>query len=87
MRSAKAAAEADCFRPEAVVRGAKALYSKLPYDAFKDFALVSQVLISPSVAIMAPALGVRSVNELIALARQKPRPINFGRSGYSARRE
>lgn len=61
-----------------------ALYSKLPFDPFKDFAPVSQIMASPSVAVVAPALGVKSVNELIALARQKPGQINFATAGIGS---
>jgi tripartite-type tricarboxylate transporter receptor subunit TctC len=61
-----------------------AMYSKLPYDAFRDFAPVSQIIASPSAVVVAPALGVRSVNELIALAKQKPGQLNFGSAGIGS---
>jgi tripartite-type tricarboxylate transporter receptor subunit TctC len=56
----------------------------LPYDSFRDFAPVSQIAAAPSVVVVAPALGVRSVNELIALARQKPGQINYGSAGIGS---
>jgi tripartite-type tricarboxylate transporter receptor subunit TctC len=61
-----------------------ALYPKLPFDPFKDFAPVSQIMTAPSVVVVAPALGVKSVNELIALARQKPGQINFATAGFGS---
>jgi tripartite-type tricarboxylate transporter receptor subunit TctC len=61
-----------------------ALYSKLPFDPFRDFAPVSQIMASPSVVVVAPALGVRNVNELIALAKQKPKQINFATAGVGS---
>jgi tripartite-type tricarboxylate transporter receptor subunit TctC len=61
-----------------------ALYSKLPYDPLKDFAPVSQIIASPSVLVVAPALGVKSVKELIALAKQKPGTMNFGSAGIGS---
>ena len=61
-----------------------ALYSKLPFDAFKDFSPVSQIVISTSVVVVAPALGVKSVNELIALAKQKPGQINYASAGIGS---
>jgi tripartite-type tricarboxylate transporter receptor subunit TctC len=61
-----------------------ALYSKLPFDPFKDFSPVSQIVASPSVLVVAPSLGVKSVNELIALAKQKPGQINFGSAGIGS---
>jgi len=61
-----------------------ALYSKLPYDTLKDFASVSQVASSPVVLVVAPSLNIRSVKELIALARQRPGQVNFGSAGIGS---
>jgi tripartite-type tricarboxylate transporter receptor subunit TctC len=60
------------------------LFSKLPYDPLKDFAAVSQVASIPLVLVVAPSLGVKSVNELIALAKQKPGQLNFGSAGIGS---
>jgi len=60
---------------------AATLYSKLPYDPLKDFAAVTQVASGPFVLVVAPSLGLKSVNDLIALAKQKPGQINFGSAG------
>jgi tripartite-type tricarboxylate transporter receptor subunit TctC len=61
-----------------------ALYSKLPYDPLKDFAGVSQIAISTSLLVAAPTLGVKSVKDLIALAKQKPGQLNFSSSGVGS---
>jgi len=61
-----------------------ALYSKLPYDPFKDFTGVSQIAIGTGLIVVAPALGVKSVKELIALAKQKPGQLTFGTSGVGS---
>ncbi len=58
-----------------------ALYAKLPYDAVKDFAGVSRVGSVPNVLVVAPSAGVRTIKELIALAKQKPGQINFTSAG------
>ncbi|HEV2009393.1 MAG TPA: tripartite tricarboxylate transporter substrate binding protein [Burkholderiales bacterium] len=58
-----------------------ALYTKLPYDSLKDFAAVGQVASVPYVLVVAPSLGVKSVSELIALAKQKPGQFSFGSAG------
>jgi tripartite-type tricarboxylate transporter receptor subunit TctC len=58
-----------------------ALYSKLPYDSLKDFTAVSQVASLPYVLVVAPGLGVKSANELIALAKAKPGQFSFGSAG------
>jgi tripartite-type tricarboxylate transporter receptor subunit TctC len=57
------------------------LYAKLPYDAARDFAPVSLVTIMPFVLVVHPALPVRSVKELIALARSRPGELNYGSPG------
>ncbi len=58
-----------------------ALYSKLPYDAVNDFACISRVGSVPNVLVVAPSLGIRSIKDLIALAKQKPGQINFTSAG------
>lgn len=57
------------------------IYSKLPYDAVADFACVSLVGSVPNVLVVAPALGTRSVKDLIALAKRKPGELNFASAG------
>jgi tripartite-type tricarboxylate transporter receptor subunit TctC len=64
--------------------GSAALYTKLPYDSVKDFSGVTQVASTPLVVTVAPSLGVKSVKELVALARQKPGQLNFGSSGIGS---
>ena len=61
--------------------GAAALYDKLPYDPLKDFTGVTLIAVTPLVLVVAPNLGVKSVKDLIALAREKPGQLNFGSSG------
>ena len=59
-----------------------ALYNtKLPYDTLRDFCRVSLVATSPSVLLVAPSLGVKSVAELIALAKATPAGLTFGSAG------
>jgi tripartite-type tricarboxylate transporter receptor subunit TctC len=61
-----------------------ALYSKLSYDPLKDFAYVSQISISTSLLVVSPKLGVKSVKELIALAKQKPGQLSYASSGVGS---
>ena len=61
-----------------------ALYSKLPFDPINDFACVSQISVSTSLLVVAPTLGVKTVKELIALAKQKPGQLNFSSSGVGS---
>lgn len=61
-----------------------AVYSKLPYDTLRDFSAVSQVAGVPNVLVVAPVQGVKTVKELIALAKQKPAQITFGSAGIGS---
>jgi tripartite-type tricarboxylate transporter receptor subunit TctC len=60
------------------------LYSKLPYDVVKDFSGVSQVASVPNLLVVAPSLGVKSVKELIALAKSKSGQFNFSSAGIGS---
>ena len=57
------------------------LYAKLPYDAARDFAPVSLVTVMPFVLVVHPTLPVKSVKELIALAKSRPGQLNYGSPG------
>src|SRR5688572_3837198 len=61
-----------------------ALYQKLPYDSVKDLAPVGQIVVSTSLMVVSPSLGVKSVKELIALAKQKPGQLSYGSSGIGS---
>jgi tripartite-type tricarboxylate transporter receptor subunit TctC len=54
------------------------LYRKLPYDLAKDFAPITQLATFPSLIVIHPSLPVKSVAELIALAKARPRELNYG---------
>lgn len=60
------------------------LYSKLPYDTLKDFAGITFLADVPNVLIATPALGLKSVRELIELAKSKPGQINYGSAGVGS---
>ena len=58
-----------------------AIYKKVPYDALKDFAPVSQAVALPNVLVAHPSLPVKTVKELIAFARARPGQLNFASAG------
>ncbi len=60
---------------------APSLFKSLPYDPLKDFAPITLVAIVPQVVIVNPALPVRNIKELVALAKEKPGTLNFGSAG------
>jgi tripartite-type tricarboxylate transporter receptor subunit TctC len=57
------------------------LMARLPYDPVRDFSPVTLVAGSPSLLVVHPSLPVRSVKDLIALARAKPGAINYASAG------
>jgi tripartite-type tricarboxylate transporter receptor subunit TctC len=60
------------------------LYKKLPYDPIKDFTPISMVAITPTVLAVNPELPVKSVKDLIGLAKAKPGTLSFGSSGIGS---
>ena len=57
------------------------LMSRMPYDAIRDFAPISHVTSSPSLVTVHPSLPVRSVKELIALAKARPGQLDYSAAG------
>ena len=57
------------------------LYRKLNYDLIRDFAPVSQVTSGQYAVVVHPSLPVKSIKELIALARARPGQLNYASAG------
>lgn len=57
------------------------LFPKLPYDPQRDFTPISVLAISSSVLVVHPSLAVRSVGELVALAKANPGKLNYASPG------
>jgi len=57
------------------------LLPRLPYDPQRAFSPITLATISPFVLVVHPSLPVRSVKDLLALARAKPGQLNYGSSG------
>jgi tripartite-type tricarboxylate transporter receptor subunit TctC len=62
------------------------LHARLPYDPLKDFAPVSLVALTHSLLLVNPSLPVKTVKELIDLAKAQPGKLNYasGTTGASA---
>ena len=60
---------------------APGLYPSLPYDPLRDLSHISRVATSPSILLVRPGLGVRTLSELIALAKRKDGQLTFGSGG------
>ena len=61
-----------------------ALNPKLQYDALKDLIPVAPLVTLPQVIVVGPSAGVKSVSELIALAKAKPGQLNFASPGVGS---
>ncbi len=59
----------------------QALYPKLPYDTVRDFAQVAFVGVTTFTLVVTPGIAVKSVKELIALAKAKPGSLNYASTG------
>ena len=64
--------------------GSAALYPKMPYDSVRDFSAIMPIVNTPLFVLVAPSLGVKSLQELLALARQKPKQLNFASAGIGS---
>lgn len=60
------------------------MYSKVGYDPIKDFATVVLVSQNPLLVVVHPSLGVKSMKELVALARARPGELNFATGGQGS---
>jgi tripartite-type tricarboxylate transporter receptor subunit TctC len=58
-----------------------ALYRNLPFDTQRDFIPVTQLVATSTVLVANPKLPVKSVKDLIALAKAKPGGLNYGMTG------
>lgn len=61
-----------------------ALYSKLPFDSERDFAGVAVTCTGPLLLIASSSAGVKSVKDLIALAKTRPGQLNFASAGIGS---
>ncbi|HEY9447333.1 MAG TPA: tripartite tricarboxylate transporter substrate binding protein [Burkholderiales bacterium] len=61
-----------------------ALYKSMPYDPVNDFKAVTLATTTPAMLIAHPSVPVRSVKELIALAKSKPGAISYASVGIGS---
>lgn len=60
------------------------LFQKMAFDPIRDFAPITLVSRSPNILVVHPSLPVKSVKELIALARARPGELNYGAGAIGA---
>ena len=59
-------------------------FQKMPFDPIKDFAPITLVSRAVNILVVHPALPVKSVKELIALAKARPGELNYGAGAIGA---
>jgi tripartite-type tricarboxylate transporter receptor subunit TctC len=57
------------------------LYSKLPYDAVKDFEPIVNLALTPQTLVASPSAPFKTVKEFVAVARDKPGTLNYASLG------
>jgi tripartite-type tricarboxylate transporter receptor subunit TctC len=57
------------------------LHKKLPYDPIRDFAPITLIAVTPFMLSVHPSLPVKSVQELVRLAKAKPGQLNYASAG------
>lgn len=57
------------------------LHKELPYDTLRDFAPIGLVSVGPYLLVAHPSVPVKSVSDLIALARTQPGKLTYGSAG------
>lgn len=60
------------------------LFKKLPYDARRDFQPVGLIGVAPSILVVNPGSPIKSVSELLALAKKQPDALNYASAGIGA---
>lgn len=60
---------------------ADALYQKVPFDAMRDFAAITNIAATSNVLVVHPSMPAQSARELIALAKTQPGKYAYGSSG------
>lgn len=59
----------------------QSLYSNPPYDTERDFDPITLAAISPQMLVANPRLGIKTIAELVAVAKTRPGKINYGTAG------
>jgi len=57
------------------------IHKKMPFDALRDFAPISQVVSQPNILVVHPSVPAKTVKELIAFTRKHPNQLDYGTAG------
>jgi tripartite-type tricarboxylate transporter receptor subunit TctC len=70
--------------PTSLLAASRSLYRKLDYDLLRDFDFVTLLATGPTVLLANPSLPVRTLPELVVLARSQPKAIRYGSAGIGS---
>ena len=59
-------------------------YAKLPFEVFKDFTFITLVASGPNIVVVNPSVPVKSIAELVSLAKEKPGELAFASAGVGS---
>jgi tripartite-type tricarboxylate transporter receptor subunit TctC len=62
-----------------------ALFKSLPYDPFKDFAPISELVNAPNVLVVRPDSGIASIADLVKQAKADPKKFNYSSPGVGTK--
>ena len=66
-----------------IVTANQHIYKKMPFDPAKDLVAITNVASGPQALVVTPTFPPKTVKELIALAKARPKQIAFGSAGFS----
>ena len=81
---AKSPADGYTLLHDATAHSVNPSLRRLPYDTLKDFTPITLLVVNPNLLIVHPSLPVRTVRDLISLAKARPAQITFASSGIGS---
>ena len=69
------------YAPVSAVTTNAFIFKKLPYDALRDFAPITQTVANPLGAVVNPASGIKSIKDFVERAKANPGQLNYGSFG------
>jgi tripartite-type tricarboxylate transporter receptor subunit TctC len=81
---AKSAADGYTLLHDATAHSVNPSLRKLPYDTLKDFTPITLLVVNPNLLLVHPSLPVKTIRDMIALAKAQPGQITFGSSGIGS---
>jgi tripartite-type tricarboxylate transporter receptor subunit TctC len=81
---AKSAADGYTLLHDATAHSVNPSLRKLPYDTLKDFTPITLLVVNPNLLLVHPSLPIKTIRDLIALAKARPGQITFGSAGIGS---